>query len=195
MSKWERSRYFLGQGLFYTKKDNYSYAVQKGDFFTSYSQEDISFSSRSMNNVRALAKVLILVTSIFLPLVLRNNYSLNAPNFRHITLDWQELKMRDQKAWSFNNLCIFKINCNLKKHWHIHVFVRVLKKGLTAFRVLLTLQILLFKHCIGNNFSTCGLIFIGCVQRFGTIFALFKKHEKHHETWKDTYRRALLLVK
>ena len=83
-------------------------------------------------------------------------HSLNAPNFRHITLDWQELKMRDQKAWSFKNLCIFKINCNLEKHWHIHIFVWVLKKELTAFRVLLTWQILLFKHCIGNNFSTCG---------------------------------------
>ena len=150
MSKWKRSRYFLGQGLFYTERNNYSYAVQKGDFFTSYSPEDIFFSSRNMNNVRALAKVLILVTWIFLPLVLRNNYS------RHITLDWQELKMRDQKAWFFNNLCILKINCNLKKHWHIHVFVWVLQKGLTAFRVLLTWQILLFKYCIGNNFSTCG---------------------------------------
>ena len=46
------------------------------------------------------------------------------------------------------NLCIFLINCNnlktahskmafwdsLTKHWHIHVFVWVVKKGLTALR-------------------------------------------------------------
>ena len=147
---------FSWTGLILHGKGQLFHAVQKGDFFTSYSLDDTSFSSRSMNNVRALAKVSILATWIFLPLVLRNNYFLNAPNFRHITLDWQELKMRDQKAWSFKNLCIFKINCNLKKHWHIHVFVWVLKKELTAFRVLLTWQILLFKYCVGNNFSTCG---------------------------------------
>ena len=42
-----------------------------------------SFSSRSMNK-RALAEVLILTTEIFRPLALRNNYSLNATNFRRL---------------------------------------------------------------------------------------------------------------
>ena len=51
--------------------------------FTSYSSEGISFSSRSIN-IRALAKVLILTTGIFLSLGLWNNYSLNAPNFQHL---------------------------------------------------------------------------------------------------------------
>ena len=45
----------------------------------------------------------------------------------------------------------------LKKHWHIHVFDRVVKKGLAALGVLLTQQILLFEHYIENNFITCGL--------------------------------------
>ena len=52
---------------------------------TFYSTEGISFSSPSMN-IRALAEVLILTTGIFIPLVLRNNYSLNAPNFRRLQL-------------------------------------------------------------------------------------------------------------
>ena len=50
-------------------------------FFTSYSPEGISFSPRIIN-IRALVKVLILATGIFLSLGLWNNYSLNAPNFR-----------------------------------------------------------------------------------------------------------------
>ena len=50
-------------------------------FKKKHSLEGISFSSQIMN-IRALAKVLILTTGIFLPLVLWNNYSLNAPNFR-----------------------------------------------------------------------------------------------------------------
>ena len=47
-------------------------------------------------NIMALPKVLILTTQMFLPLVLRNSYSLNAPNLGR--LDWQELNMRDQKT-------------------------------------------------------------------------------------------------
>ena len=53
-------------------------------FFTSYSLESISFSSNSMKNIGALPRVLILTTGIYLPLVLRNNYFLNAPNFRRL---------------------------------------------------------------------------------------------------------------
>ena len=52
-------------------------------FFTSYSPGGISFSSRS-RNMRVLVKVLILTTGIFFSLVLRNYYSLNAPNFRRL---------------------------------------------------------------------------------------------------------------
>ena len=61
----------------------HSYAAHKGDFFTSYSPEGISFSSKSMN-MRALVKVLILAIGIFLSFVLRNYYSLNAPHFRRL---------------------------------------------------------------------------------------------------------------
>ena len=53
----------------------------KAIFFASYSPEGISFSPSSIN-IGALAKILILTTQIFLLLVLRNNYSLNASNFR-----------------------------------------------------------------------------------------------------------------
>ena len=46
-------------------------------------QKDISFSSLSMNIRESdIAKVLILATQIILPLVLQNNYSLNARNLR-----------------------------------------------------------------------------------------------------------------
>ena len=38
----------------------------------------------------------------------------------------------------------------------IHVFVSVVKKGLTALGLLLTHQILLFEHFAENNFTTCG---------------------------------------
>ena len=55
----------------------------KDIFFASYSPEGISLSSRSMN-IRALAKVLILMIQIFLPLVLGNNYSLNALDSRRL---------------------------------------------------------------------------------------------------------------
>ena len=51
--------------------------------FTSYSPQSTSFSSHSMN-IRALVKVLILMTGIFLSLVLRNYYSLNTPNSRRL---------------------------------------------------------------------------------------------------------------
>ena len=57
--------------------------VIKDVFYTSYSPEGIFFSSRS-TNIKALAKELVLTTGIFLPLVLENNYSLNAPNFRRL---------------------------------------------------------------------------------------------------------------
>ena len=48
----------------------------KAIFLQVNSLEGISFSSRSMK-IKALVKVLILTTQIFLPLVLQNNYSLN----------------------------------------------------------------------------------------------------------------------
>ena len=35
-------------------------------------------------------------------------------------------------------------------------FVWVIKKGLMALRVFLTQQIILFEHCIENNFITCS---------------------------------------
>ena len=38
------------------------------------------------------------------------------------------------------------------KNTDIHIFVWVVKKGLTALGVLFTQQILLFEHCIENNF-------------------------------------------
>ena len=49
--------------------------------FTSYSPEGTSLSLRSMN-MRALVKVLILMTRIFLSLALQNYHSLNVSNFR-----------------------------------------------------------------------------------------------------------------
>ena len=55
----------------------------KAIFLTSYSPECVSFSSQNIN-LRPLAKVLILTTGTFLSLVLRNIYSLNAPNFIHL---------------------------------------------------------------------------------------------------------------
>ena len=55
----------------------------KAIFVTSYLPEGISFSLRSAN-MRALVVILILTTGIFLSLDLRNYYSLNAPNFRHL---------------------------------------------------------------------------------------------------------------
>ena len=67
----------------FIKNGIHSYAAHKGDFFTSYSPEGISFSSKSMN-MRALVKVLILAIGFFLSLVLRNYYSLNAPHFRRL---------------------------------------------------------------------------------------------------------------
>ena len=48
-----------------------------------YQKGGISFSPRSMH-IRPFAKVLILMIRICLPLVLRNNYSLNALNFRRL---------------------------------------------------------------------------------------------------------------
>ena len=51
--------------------------------FISYSPEGISLSSQSMN-MRALVKVIILMTGIFLLLVLQNYHLLNAPNFRRL---------------------------------------------------------------------------------------------------------------
>ena len=44
----------------------------------------------------------------------------------------------------------------LKKTLTYHVFVWVVKKGLTALVVLLTQQIVLFEHSIRNNFITCA---------------------------------------
>ena len=43
-----------------------------------------------------------------------------------------------------------------KKHWNIHVFVWMVKKGLAALELLLTQQILLFEHFTENDFTTCG---------------------------------------
>ena len=41
------------------------------------------FQLKSMN-IRALTKLLTLTTQICLPLVLRNNYSFHAPNFKRL---------------------------------------------------------------------------------------------------------------
>ena len=83
MKKWEWSRSVLEQAKFYAEWNNYFCAVCKGNFFMSYPKWGISFSPRSMN-IRTFAKVLILTTRVCLPLVWRNNYSLNALNFRRL---------------------------------------------------------------------------------------------------------------
>ena len=81
MRKWKWSWYVLERAKFHAEWNNYFCAALKGDFLTSYSKGGVSFSSRSIN-IRTFAKILILTTRICLPLVLQNNYSLNAPNFR-----------------------------------------------------------------------------------------------------------------
>ena len=126
----------------------YSYAAYKDDFSTSCSPESISFSSRSMN-IRALAKVLILATGMFLPLMLRNNFSLSvlpildadnfgltrAKNAGPKTMKYLSFWLTYILIWC--NLYIFWVNGNnlkpphskmgfwdsLKNHWH-EIFFR-----------------------------------------------------------------------
>ena len=73
---------------------------------------------------------------------------------RHVPLPHGTLLFALQLSVLISSLWFF-IYCwlsFLKKHWHIHVFVWVVKKR-TALGVLFTQQVLLLEHCIENNFN------------------------------------------
>ena len=86
LKKWENENdldLFLNGPNFMSNRIIISVLFTKVIFFISYPKGGISFSPRGMNR-RTFPKVLILTTRICLPLVLRNSYSLNALNFRHL---------------------------------------------------------------------------------------------------------------
>ena len=80
MWKWGRSWYFLERSKYYAELNNYSYAAHKSDLFTSYSRNYISFISQSMDIGGGFTESV----NFNDPLVLRNNYSLNALSFRRL---------------------------------------------------------------------------------------------------------------
>ena len=86
LKKWENENdldLFLNGPNFMSNRIIIFVLFTKVIFFISYPKGGISFSPRGMN-IRTFPKVLILTTRICLPMVLRNSYSLNALNFRHL---------------------------------------------------------------------------------------------------------------
>ena len=75
----------------------------------------------------------------------------------------------------------------LKKHCHIPVFIWVFKKGLTASGVLLAQQILLFEHCIENNYHLWLI--------FKVVHCAIWYHLYNLKNVKNTHGGVLLLVK
>ena len=65
--------------------NNYSYPAYKANFFYKLLTRKYTFRHEKYED-RALAKVLILRIGVFLPLVLQNNYPLNAPNIRPLSV-------------------------------------------------------------------------------------------------------------